>query len=278
MPDQKILITRIQRFSLHDGPGIRTTVFLKGCSLHCPWCCNPENILPSVEPYWRHGVESLWGEWYSQEELYKVLIKDKAYYVGELKKDKYSITNHEMISKLPGGITFSGGEALLQISAYKDLLIRLASEGIHRTVETSLFVSKEHVKKAIECFDLFYVDAKMLIREECKRIIGGDLDLYLSNFALLQNTGKPIILRIPVIGGYTDKERNIGNILDWLLKIKTDNIIKIELLNGHHLGNQKYLDLGKSVPLIEELSDEKLDNYKNRISQTGIMTEIKKIL
>lgn len=277
MLDQKILITKIQRFSLHDGPGIRTTVFLKGCSLHCPWCCNPENILLSVEPYWRNGIESLWGEWYSQEELYKELTKDKAFYDGELERNEFLISNYEMISKLPGGITFSGGEALLQISSYKDLLIRLASDNIHRTVETSLFVSKEHVKMAIECFDLFYVDVKFLIREECKQIIGGDLDFYLSNFELLQNTGKPIILRIPVIGGYTDKERNTEAILDWLLKIKTDNIIKIELLKGHHLADQKYLDLKKSVPLIDEISDEKLDNFKNRISQTGIMTEIKKI-
>lgn len=270
----KILLTKLQRFSLHDGPGIRTTVFLKGCSIHCPWCCNPENIIPSVEPYWRNGVELLWGKWYSQEDLYNELIKDKAFYVGEIKKEKFLITKYENILRLPGGVTFSGGEALLQIDSCIPVLQKLGIDGIHRTVETSLFASSRQVKLAIDCFDLFYVDIKILAHEKCKEILGGDLEIYLSNLDNLICSRKPIIIRIPIIGGYTDDIENIKRITELLSKYQNYNILKVELLKGHHLGNQKYLDLGRSIPDTSDVIEEKMDEIKEIISKSTIKVEI----
>lgn len=277
MPNEKILITKIQRFSLHDGPGIRTTIFLKGCSLHCPWCCNPENISHEIEPYWRNGIEGKWGNWYSQEELYNEVIKDKGYYIGELGKEDYFIKDKKDIARLPGGVTFSGGEALLQIKAYKDLLERLGGEGVHRTIETSLFASKEQVRIAIESFDLFYVDIKLLEADKCRKTLGGDKKLYIDNLDYLIRSEKPIIFRVPVIREYTDSEENIDRIMQLILKIKSINILKIELLKGHRLGEQKYLDLKKEVPKMKDISDEELLFINKMISSTGVHTEIHKI-
>lgn len=273
----KILITKIQRFSLHDGPGIRTTVFLKGCSLHCPWCCNPENISNRIEPYYRNGKEEYWGQWISEDELYFEIIKDKAYYIGELKQNEFLVNGYESLKKLPGGVTFSGGEALLQIDSCLSVLHRLGSDGIHRTLETSLFASSEQVKVAVDYFDLFYVDVKILDRERCRKILGGELDLYLSNFEYLVFSGKPIVIRIPIIGGYTDCIDNVNMIADVLTKYQKCNILKVELLKGHHLGNQKYLDLGKEIPETNEVTDEEMIIMRNIIEKSSIKVEILKM-
>ena len=101
MSTDKILITNIQRMCFHDGPGIRTTVFLKGCNLHCPWCANPENISALPQAYERDGRKGLYGKEFSEEELLKEVLKDRRFYEDG------------------GGVTFSGGEPLLQIKALK---------------------------------------------------------------------------------------------------------------------------------------------------------------
>ena len=80
----KVMITNIQRFSLHDGPGIRTTVFLKGCSLRCPWCCNPENIKPDTQKYIKDDIEKFYGTEMTLKELYDEIIKDKDFYAGNI--------------------------------------------------------------------------------------------------------------------------------------------------------------------------------------------------
>ena len=138
-----ILITNIQRFSLHDGPGIRTTVFTKGCTLHCPWCSNPENLTPAIQNYVKkdkdgHVEETgTYGKWYSPEKLYDEIVKDKIFY-GDIETD--SSLDFEA---LPGGVTFSGGECLAQIKELEPVLKRLNEEHIHTAVESCLFVPDE---------------------------------------------------------------------------------------------------------------------------------------
>lgn len=136
-----ILYTNIQRFSLHDGPGIRTTVFLKGCSIRCPWCSNPENLSNQIQRYIKDGQEAFYGSFMEPDELYAEILKDKNFYIGEI--DDYSISNCEEMNRLPGGVTFSGGECLLQIEQLIPLLKRLRDEHIHITVESSLFVPQK---------------------------------------------------------------------------------------------------------------------------------------
>ena len=114
----QILLTNIQRFSLHDGPGIRTTVFLKGCSLCCPWCSNPENLISTPQPYIKEGLEGTYGKYYTLDELTAECLKDQPFYEGKINNPSlWSITDAELIEQLPGGVTFSGGEALLQMEA-----------------------------------------------------------------------------------------------------------------------------------------------------------------
>lgn len=125
-----IMVSNIQRMCFHDGPGIRTTVFLKGCSIHCPWCSNPENISFYKEQYSVNGVCGVYGKEYSGEELISVIKKD------------------EMFFGKDGGVTFSGGEPLMQTEALEGVFAALKKEGINIAVESSMFIPAECLRIA----------------------------------------------------------------------------------------------------------------------------------
>lgn len=263
----KILLTKIQRFSLHDGPGIRTTCFVKGCSVRCPWCCNPENWSSEIQNYVKNGQKGVYGVLYSDEQLYIEVIKDKAFYVGET--SNFSITSADDIDLLPGGVTFSGGECLLEIHSLEPLIRRLNQEQIHTVVETSLFVPPNNIQLAKEIIDFFYVDVKVLDEKKCQTILHGNLNLYLSNLDALLNSGKPVVIRIPVIGGYTDDVVNRRKVVD-LISNYTDKILKVELMKEHHLGIGKYQSLsacnvGYPTPNYKGVSDDLIMQYKFEI-------------
>lgn len=272
-----ILVTNIQRFSLHDGPGIRTTIFLKGCALHCPWCCNPENISPSVQNYLEDGICGTYGSWYTTEQLYQEVIKDKIFYNSAVGFHSSSVD--EQPNKLAGGVTFSGGEALLQICRMEELLQMLKQNHIHTVIETSLFAPQKCVNIALTYIDLFYVDIKILDVHSCRQLLGGDLNQYFDNLNLVLRSGKPIVFRIPVISGFTDDPKNRKRIVD-LLKKANGNIIKIELLKEHSLGLKKYqsLVLGGNdiqVPEYHGIGNHDLIDYQHYIQEeTAFPVEI----
>lgn len=278
----ELLITNIQRFSLHDGPGIRTTVFLKGCSLRCPWCSNPENLVAEKQNYIKGSVKGSYGEDYTSCQLYEEIIKDKAFYEGEYHNIEDLQADHRLLDKLPGGVTFSGGECLLQVRLLEELLKRLREENIHTAVETCLFVNEEQLVLAMKYIDLFYVDMKILNQEKCKTILKGNLQQYLSNLDKLFTYNKPVIIRVPVIGGYTDGGENRRSVVELLQKYK-EKIIKVELIKEHNLGLNKYQSLinaGNNIELSEYLgvTDELMKTYKNEIvTSTGLWTEVCKI-
>lgn len=274
MSENKVIVTNTQRFSLHDGPGIRTTVFFKGCSLRCPWCCNPENIETHPQNYVHNNKEAVYGTEYSPDELYEEIIKDKAFYTGKL--SEYNINCEKDIDKLPGGITFSGGEPLLQLPKISTILEKLKQEHIHMCIETSLYAEHQNIKSAVDYIDFFYVDMKSMNREFCKNVLHGDMDLYVENFKTVLDSNKPVIIRIPVIGGYTNNKEHIDNIVSFLNDMK-GNIIEIELLKGHDLGRNKYLSLGHKPPIYKKVDDEQLEIFKNEIKQTGYAAKICKV-
>lgn len=243
-----LLATNIQRFSLHDGPGIRTTVFLKGCSLRCPWCSNPENLNPYIEPYNKDGKEGVFGKEYYDDEVFNEVMKDKNFYDND------------------GGVTFSGGEALLQAKEIVGLLQRFKEVGITTAIETCLFVPTENLKLLIPYIDFFYVDMKILDEAKCKVQIKGDLDLYKTNLDILC-AQKKITVRVPVIGGYTDDENNRRLVVEEIVKHK-DSIIKIELIKEHNLGESKYKSLHLDLPIYNGVSDELMNQYKMEIEKT----------
>lgn len=254
-----LLVTNIQRFSLHDGPGIRTTVFLKGCTLHCPWCCNPENISSLKQYYFQEkkciakdgscaygrcpfayvrdvrkclsqltekefrqcksGAIGEYGRWYKAGELVEELMRDVEFWQQN------------------GGVTFSGGEPLLQMDALKDVLIELKQSGINLCVETSLFVPSEVVYEAVDYFDEWYVDIKLLDKERVRGVLGGNLDLYLKNLGIVfQKRRGPICLRHPQIKGYTNDLATENAIQKIIEKIPN---CEYQVLKEHHLGDEK---------------------------------------
>lgn len=243
---KQFLITNIQRFSLLDGPGIRTTVFFKGCSVHCPWCSNPENINFEIESYTKDGVEGAYGDYYSDEQLYNEIIKDKDYYGTD------------------GGVTFSGGEPLLFLHDLSDLLKKLNEDTISVAVETGLFVPGENLSSTLEYIDYFYVDMKIMKSDLCKQIIGGDLELYRENLSTVMNSLKKVVIRIPFISGCTDDDNNISQIIKEL-SLYNNREFEIELLKYHNLGKSKYISLGLDEPRFCEVDNERLYSVKERI-------------
>ena len=255
----KVRVSNIQRFSLHDGPGIRTTVFLKGCNLKCPWCANPENIDFSPDKKLAESTDDkiLLGQDLETLKLYDELMKDKEYYKSN-----------------NGGITFSGGEPLLQINTMEPLLIKLKKEKINLCVETALQVPSELLKIAIKYIDEFIVDIKILDSIECKNVLNGNLELYYENLNLLSENTKKIIFRVPLVNEYTLKEENIEKIIELLKKYKHE---KVEIFKIHNLAESKYKLIGKKMIKFSEVKDEDVQKVYNKLEKLNINVEVIKI-
>lgn len=250
------MITNIQRFSLHDGPGIRTTIFFKGCLLHCPWCCNPENVKPVLQTYTKNAIERVYGKYKSWEEIYTEIIKDRVYYTPE------------------GGVTYSGGEPLLQASNLIPLFERLRSENIHQCIETSLACPSNCLKNTLPYIDLYYVDVKILSVAQASEVIGLNLKLYMQNIDMLFREKKTVIFRIPYILGYTNSEQNRYLIKNFINQYRPHSV---EILKGHNLGASKYQSLKIAYQDIPTPSDEELNGFAEEINGTGVPVRICKI-
>jgi pyruvate formate lyase activating enzyme len=231
-------ITNIQRFCVSDGPGIRTTVFLKGCTLHCPWCSNPENLCHEEEPYVKDGMHGMYGYYLTAHELVNKLLRDKVYWNNG------------------GGVTFSGGECLSHPVYLAEVMQELLDKGVSIAVETALFVNKRNVEMLMPYIDKFMIDIKILGKERCKDILGGDVKQYYENLDYIcSNTGHSnIVFRIPCAEYYTMDSHNRKLIIDLVSKYRD---IPIELFTLHRLGQSKYESLGKEYSF--ETSDREMD-------------------
>ena len=237
----KVRITNIQHFPLHDGPGIRTTIFLKGCSINCPWCANPECISSEIEGEFGRDI--------SLKELEKEVLKDEPFY------------------KTGGGVTFSGGEPLLQIKNLKPLLKSLKDKNINICFETSLFVPQEFLEIANEYVDEFIVDIKILKEKESKNILNGNINQYLNNLPLLDLN--KTTFRIP-LNEFTLTDGNIKLISDLLKKFKAK---KLEIFKIHNLARKKYEILNKEF-YYKEISNEQIQEVYNKLKRIITNTEI----
>lgn len=230
--DDKGLIFDIKRDSSEDGPGIRTTVFFKGCPLSCIWCQNPEGkkFLPEKDI---HGKQI--GTWVSVEELMYRLLQDKPFY-----------------DNTGGGVTLSGGEPTLQMDFASKLLQALKREGIHTALETSGFFRYESFKKKmLPWLDLIFFDIKLIDEAASKQYTGRSNKRVLHNFSrLLADAKIPVTPRIPLIPGVTTTAKNLEDIAAFL---KQHGIHTCELMPYNPLWLDKLQKLG-ITPLYERKS------------------------
>lgn len=228
------LIADVQRFSLHDGPGVRTTVFLKGCNLHCPWCHNPETWSPKpqilffrdkcvrcgrCEEGCATGARVICGTEYTPEELFRRVRRDQPFYGAD------------------GGVTLSGGEVLLQAPFAAELLRLCQEAGIGTCVDTALCVPREHWQEVLERNDLYLVDVKTLDAEKARTVLGADIRLLRENLALLSSAGKQMWIRVPCIPGWNDSDADADALADLLNSL--NGIQKVDILPVFHHGKRK---------------------------------------
>jgi pyruvate formate lyase activating enzyme len=259
------IIFDIQRFSLHDGPGIRTTVFFKGCPLKCLWCHNPESINPEIElafypykcincgscilvcPTGALQNDDLKGKKYDRE-ICQFCWKCAEACPGEALKvqgKRYTVEEvlTEVLRDLPfykqsgGGVTLSGGEPTFQFDFCLALLKACKENNISTALDTSGFVPWERLERLLPFVDIFLYDIKHMDSEEHKRLTGVPNEVILENLLKLDKTGKPIEIRIPIIPGYNDSEKNIEAVSNFIKGLKS--IKGVRLLPYHKLGLSK---------------------------------------
>ena len=275
----KARISDIKRFAVHDGEGIRTTVFLKGCSLRCIWCHNPEGIdFKSQLAYYANKcidcgecaeicshtghIFTTNGHLYDRNACVwcgdcvpKCLGSALAYYGREVSADELLpllLEDREFYENSGGGVTLSGGECLIQADFCRELLIRLKNEGIHTAVDTCGFVSRESFDKVIPYTDVFLYDVKAFDEDIHIRCTGQSNRLILENLRYLDSLGKHIEIRIPYVPGYNDGQ--MDKIADFLRTLK--NVQKIKVLPYHNYAGSKYAALGMENTLPEALPSE----------------------
>jgi pyruvate formate lyase activating enzyme len=294
-------IFNIQRFSIHDGPGIRTTVFLKGCNLHCFWCHNPEAIsnLPEIQffpdkcitcgacvevcpedaqllrgnqrLYLRElctvckectdecfsGALVVSGKEYNTDEVIEEIKRDQEYY-------RFS----------GGGVTFSGGEPLLQQPFLKEMLIACQALDYHTAVDTAGNVPWKILEEVVPLTDLFLYDMKAFNEDTHRKGTGVSNQRILENLLQLSKTAKEIWIRIPVIPELNDSINEIDRIAAFLAPMK--NISWIELLPFHTLGSEKYPSLGRDYTATGKTtpSIEIMNQLEARFSAFGLPVRI----
>ena len=251
----KVIVSNIQRFCLNDGSGIRTTVFFKGCNLSCPWCANPENINFNIEKYIKDDKIGVYGYEIELEDLEEEILKDQVFYDND------------------GGVTFSGGEPILQIEKIEPLLKSLKEKNINICIETALTVQDKYIDIALKYINEFYIDIKILDDKNIDKI-KGNVELFKTNVKKVLDNNSNVIFRIPLVKEYTLTKENKKAIIDFLNEIKASNV---EIFAIHRLAENKYKSLGKEMPIFEEIKNEELQEIKKEIEENGIKCKIIKI-
>ncbi len=265
----------IERNAFADGPGIRTTVFFKGCNLQCSWCHNPESqcMQPQMMFYPdqctgcgkcasvcpQHGercdlcgrcalfcpsdARKICGKVYTAQEVLAEILKDKPYY-----------------DRSGGGATFSGGECMLQIDFLAEILRLCRENGVHTAVDTAGHVPFSFFERILPFTDLFLYDIKLMDPERHRQYTGVSNVLILSNLQRLLASGAKVWIRIPVIPGVNDQPEEMESIKQWLGHNGVPE--KIELLPYHAMGENKYRAIGREPHIFPSPDAEKLKRLR----------------
>ncbi len=266
---EMVRLLEIERFAIHDGPGIRTVVFFQGCPLHCPWCANPESQTVSAQLFYdvqkcakcgecvnscpydslslcdgvldidrlackgcgecvEHCPQSamkLVGVEMSVDEVMSVILRDKDYYESS-----------------GGGVTFSGGEALLQLDCLLELLKRCNAEGISTAIETCGQVPTSSIINVLPYVDLLLFDVKHTDSNKLKQVIGASKELIMDNLRQIAwYDSSKVVIRVPCVAGFNFEDAFFDELFELALGL---NIRRVELLPYHILGVEKYRKLG----------------------------------
>jgi pyruvate formate lyase activating enzyme len=295
------LVFDIKRYAINDGPGIRVGVFLKGCNLHCAWCHNPEGIQPGVEKMYMaskcigcgtcvsvcpadaltltaSGIVTdtgrctlcgkcaeicptkafeMSGKMMSVEEIMALIEKERMF-----------------MEQSGGGVTFSGGEPLLQSDFLIEMLKECGKRGIHRAVDTAGHVKTTLLLEVAKHTDLFLYDLKMMDPGLHKNWTGVDNELILNNLLAIAKAGSEIIIRIPLIGGVNDHEENIRHTSAFIAAL-SGSPKEVHLLPYHPIAQHKYVKLGRSgeFVLLEEPDKETQESSVDIFTKSGIRVQ-----
>ena len=257
-----VTVFDIKRFAVHDGPGIRTTVFLKGCPLRCWWCHNPESqAMKTVTVDITRKVngksvaaKKVYGESLEVEAVLESILKDTHFY-----------------EESGGGVTFSGGEPLMQSAGLKLLLDGCRKQGIHTTVDTSGYAGQKLFEEIKDVTDLFLYDLKNMDPELHRKYTGVDNSLILSNADYLLNQGASLIFRIPVIPGINTSPEELDAMLGFLEE-RADKMKELHLLPYHRIADNKYhrLKMKQQLQEVKEPSEAEMQLLKKTFEQTGL--------
>ena len=257
-----VTVFDIKRFAVHDGPGIRTTVFLKGCPLRCAWCHNPES--QAMKPVTVDIERKLNGKSVRGKKIYGESLEVEAV-LDTLWKDIH------FYEESGGGVTFSGGEPLMQSEGLKRLLEACKKRGLHTTVDTSGYARQELFEEIKDVTDLFLYDLKNMDPELHLKNTGFDNQLILSNADYLLNNGANMIFRIPVIPGINTSPEEIDATLRYIEE-RADRMNEVHLLPYHRIAENKYRRLKMEVKLqgVKEPSEADMQLLKKTFEQTGL--------
>ena len=282
-PDLEGIVFNVQRFSIHDGPGIRTVVFIKGCSLRCIWCSNPESldktpqlgIYPDrcigtdkcgaclkaapdesalvVEDHKVVGLKTLHPQDYlvCAEVCPTDALKawGQTITVGEVMAEV--LADRDFYAESGGGMTLSGGEALIQSQFAAELLKAAHAEGINTCVETALNYKPEVLDATLPHIDVALCDLKQMDNEAHKRYMGVPNKLILSNLKKVVESGTPVVIRIPVVPEHNGTEENLRATAQFIAEDLGNRVKQIQLLPFRKLGEDKYASLGMPYPMAD---------------------------
>lgn len=289
MTTSKALVFDIKRFAIHDGEGLRTTVFLKGCPLRCAWCQNPEGLLPKRQPMYMSSRCihcQLCGRFITYQDhpiLEEGEAMDQAITLcpsTALRYDSRYFTIDELMEKIKadlpfykygGGVTFSGGEPLLQWRVLASLLKECQKTGIHTAIESSLYST--HLQDVMPHLDFIYCDLKLYDAQKHLQATGVDHALILENIKTLLHSPmrERMIVRTPLIPGYTATDENIAAIAQFLVNEYPD--VTYELLNYNPLASAKYEWTSFTYgldPKTKALSQEEMEHFRLIARKQGL--------
>lgn len=294
-------IINIMKYSIHDGPGIRTTVFFKGCPLNCQWCHNPESQSFGQELMYRPdrcigcgqcletcpngAIVSMSGKLeYLRDQCQVCGACCKVCHAGVRELVEKTMSVSEVMAEIEkdlvfydesgGGVTFSGGEAVMQPVFLLEMLKECRKKEIHTAVETCGYVNLEFLQTISDYVDLFMYDLKLMDSQKHQRVTGVPNERILENLSWLAEHHPKVIVRVPVIPGINDEEENLHQIGDFVASLK--QVLELHLLPYHKAGVDKYQRLGLTylLPDIQAPDHERMEQIAGILEQYGLKVKI----